>query len=255
MSKKRNLDLARDEMTLASAARYLGCTPSALSHLKTRGKLNPRRHVGRSPIYDVRALDYYAANWDDVRVDPYEAEEMCSDATHSSIRSAARAGKILYCYQIGNRWQISVNGLRKAGLLDAADKKPEQTSLDVETEDPDVTEADVLRETIDSLNRRIEILRTERDEAVREMNAADSERVVAINDRMRLEEENEQMHALVEDRPVDLAAAERLADTRRILREIGQTGGGRLPDLINLLDALDALDADDRPAFTPGGDY
>ena len=247
MSKKRNLDLARDEMTLASAARYLGCTPSALSHLKTRGKLNPRRHVGRSPIYDVRALDYYAANWDDVRVDPYEAEEMCSDATHSSIRSAARAGKILYCYQIGNRWQISVNGLRKAGLLDAADKKPEQTSLDVDGEKGE--------ETIESLRRRIEILRTERDEAVREMNAADSERVVAINDRMRLEEENEQMHALVEDRPVDLAAAERLADTRRILREIGQTGGGRLPDLINLLDALDALDADDRPAFTPGGDY
>lgn len=247
MSKKRNLDLARDEMTLASAARYLGCTPSALSHLKTRGKLNPRRHVGRSPIYDVRALDYYAANWDDVRVDPYEAEEMCSDATHSSIRSAARAGKILYCYQIGNRWQISVNGLRKAGLLDAADKKPEQTSLDVDGEKGE--------ETIESLRRRIEILRTERDEAVREMKAADSERVVAINDRMRLEEENEQMHALVEDRPVDLAAAERLADTRRILREIGQTGGGRLPDLINLLDALDALDADDRPAFTPGGDY
>ena len=247
MSKKRNLDLARDEMTLASAARYLGCTPSALSHLKTRGKLNPRRHVGRSPIYDVRALDYYAANWDDVRVDPYEAEEMCSDATHSSIRSAARAGKILYCYQIGNRWQISVNGLRKAGLLDAADKKPEQTSLDVDGEKGE--------ETIESLRRRIEILRTERDEAVREMKAADSERVVAINDRMRLEEENEQMHALVEDRPVDLAAAERLADTRRILREIGQTGGGRLPDLVNLLDALDALDADDRPAFTPGGDY
>jgi hypothetical protein len=247
MSKKRNLDLARDEMTLASAARYLGCTPSALSHLKTRGKLNPRRHVGRSPIYDVRALDYYAANWDDVRVDPYEAEEMCSDATHSSIRSAARAGKILYCYQIGNRWQISVNGLRKAGLLDAADKKPEQTSLDVDGEKGE--------ETIESLRRRIEILRAERDEAVREMKAADSERVVAINDRMRLEEENEQMHALVEDRPVDLAAAERLADTRRILREIGQTGGGRLPDLINLLDALDALDADDRPAFTPGGDY
>ena len=247
MSKKRNLDLARDEMTLASAARYLGCTPSALSHLKTRGKLNPRRHVGRSPIYDVRALDYYAANWDDVRVDPYEAEEMCSDATHSSIRSAARAGKILYCYQIGNRWQISVNGLRKAGLLDAADKKPEQTSLDVDGEKGE--------ETIESLRRRIEILRAERDEAVREMKAADSERVVAINDRMRLEEENEQMHALVEDRPVDLAAAERLADTRRILREIGQTGGGRLPDLINLLDALDALDAADGPTLAPGGDY
>lgn len=242
MSKKNNLDLARDEMTIADAARFLGHeTSSSLSHLKARGKLHPRRNVGRFPIYDVRALDEYAGNRGDVRVTPNEAAEMC-DVPHYSIRHAASTGKILYCYQIGNRWQISVNGLRRAGFLAPA-AGPEQTSLDVDGEKD--------KETIEALHRRLDAAQRERD--------------LAVRDRMLLAAENERLQALVEESPFDNSAAQRLADTRRVLREIGRTGGGRLPDLVNLLDALDSLDSldavddddadDERPVVLPGGGY
>lgn len=248
MTKKNNLDLARDEMTIADAARFLGHeTSSSLSHLKARGKLHPRRNVGRFPIYDVRALDEYAGNWGDVRVTPNEAAEMCGKE-HYVIRHAASTGKILYCYQIGNRWQISVNGLRRAGFLapSAPAAGPERTSLD----EPEQTSLDVAderdvkdEETIESLRRRLD--------------AAERERDLAVRERWLMEEaENERVRTLVEEGAVDLDAAMRLADTRRILREIGQPGGGRLRDLVNLLDALDAIgETDERPVVLPGGDY
>lgn len=273
MSKKNDLDLARDEMTIADAARFLGHeTSSALSHLKARGRLHPRRYVGRFPIYDVRTLDEYAGNWNDVRVNPNEAAEMCG-VEHYQIRHAARGGKILYCYQIGSRWQISVNGLRRAGLLDPAAApvpadEPEQTSLDVEKDE----------ETIETLRRRLDAAERERDLAVREMRLmedAESERLrtlveegdgdlaAAIHGRMKAEEALEQERELGEVTRRNLAIrTDELNRTRRILREISQPGGGRLRDLVNLLDALDSLDAiddadaaDERPVVLPGGEY